>query len=125
MLNYALLVAVYFSYLSFDLLRIRLEAWACYTLIVVKCTLGFEIHCINYNVYPSTSVHLAIGTNSFLEFNLYIIQPFKVQPSQIWQDHRPRNYNQTVRVVFTLPSLIGSYINYYFYGFRNCIKCNL
>ena len=33
----------------------------------------------------------------------------KVEPNQIWQDHRPSDYSQAVRVVLTLPYLIGSY----------------
>ena len=40
----------------------------------------------------------------------------KVQPNQMWQDHSPRDYNQTVRVAFTLPYLIGSYVS--------CMFCN-
>ena len=35
----------------------------------------------------------------------------KVRPNQIWQDHRPREYNQTVRVVLILPYLIGLYFS--------------
>ena len=35
-----------------------------------------------------------------------------VEPNQIWQDHRPRDYSQAVRVVLTLPYLIGSYYSY-------------
>ena len=40
----------------------------------------------------------------------------KVRPNQIWQDHGPRNYNQTVCVVLTSQQLIGPYFsicNYY------------
>ena len=37
---------------------------------------------------------------------LFLISP-EVRPNQIWQDHRPRNYYQSVRVVLTLSYLIG------------------
>ena len=33
----------------------------------------------------------------------------KVEPNKIWQDHKPRDYSQAVRVVLTLLYLIGSY----------------
>ena len=38
-----------------------------------------------------------------------------VEPNQIWQDHRPRDYSQAVRVVLTLPYLIRSYYSTSFF----------
>ena len=36
----------------------------------------------------------------------------KVRPNQICQDHKPHDYNQTVRASLTLLYLIGPYFNF-------------
>ena len=40
----------------------------------------------------------------------------KARPNQILQDHRPRDSNQSMRVVLILPCLVGSYFSFSLQG---------
>ena len=47
----------------------------------------------------------------------------KVRPNEMWQGHGPRDDKQTMRVVLTLPYLIGSHLSINKIGMQVCYVC--
>ena len=69
----------------------------------------YETELYNTMIYINNTMRLFLSAGIFLNRNVNNIT--EVRPNQIWQHRGPREYNQILRTVLSLPCLIGLYLS--------------
>ena len=69
----------------------------------------YETELYNTMIYINNTMRLFLSAGIFLNRNVNNIT--EVRPNQVWQHHGPREYNQILRAVLSLPYLVGLYLS--------------
>ena len=69
----------------------------------------YETVLYNTMISINNTMRLFLSAGNILNRNVNNVT--RVRPNQVWQDHEPRDYNQSLRAVLTLLYLIWSYIS--------------